>query len=117
MSMKAETFNELKSGFISPTGEFFQVESFEHISAAEKIYNDLHGTNLHALSLNDVEYLLCKEGWCVIHFMTFMEHGYMFNFYRHLTTEQKRVIRPVVEKSTERIIERSMIKLRQEFEY
>jgi len=48
--------------------------------------------------------------------VTFKEHGFLFNFKRHLTNEQIHVIRPVVEDNWDRIIKTNRWELQDEFE-
>ena len=113
--MKKEPFDELKTGWMSPGGDFYPCEYMEHIPAAYEIWDEMY-KNLFP----DITYLLEQKliefGWCEIQVINFMEHGFLFNFARHLTPEQKQVIKPVFEDNKHRLIKSSLSDLEGEFE-
>ena len=41
---------------------------------------------------------LKKKGWVEIHMLTYLQHKWLFDFYGHLTPEQKQVIKSAFEK-------------------
>lgn len=58
---------KLKTGWLSPTGEFIKCESYEHIGIAMKIaesYKDYHGMESADIFIN-------KKGWIGIHLSIF----------------------------------------------
>lgn len=110
-----EPFDKLKTGWMSPDGDFYPCEYMEHISAAyeiwDKMYKDLFPDITCLLDQKLIEF-----GWCEIQVITFMEHGFLFNFARHLTPEQKRVIKPVFEENKHFLIKSTLLDLEEEFE-
>ena len=113
--MKKEPFDELKTGWMSPDGRFYPCEYMEHISAAYEIFGEIYN-GLFPDTTYLLEQKLIESGWCEIQVITFMEHGFLFNFARHLTPEQKRVIKPVFEDNKHRLIKSSLSDLEEEFE-
>lgn len=59
---------------------------------------------------------LVKNGWVVIHRLTYIDFGYIFDINRHLTNEQKAVIKPVFENNREDILKYNREILELEFE-
>lgn len=108
-------FDKLKTGWMSPDGDFYPCEYMEHISVAyeiwDKMYKDLFPDITCLLDQKLIEF-----GWCEIQVITFMEHGFLFNFARHLTPEQKRVIKPVFEENKHFLIKSTLLDLEEEFE-
>ena len=98
--LKKAPFDRLETGYMSPSGEFYPVGYMEHLFAADEIYEYIHGGPAPI----DAEALLIKEGWLGVHKVTFIDHGYVFNFHRHLSPEQKRVVRPVFESERAKIL-------------
>lgn len=113
MYMQKHKFTELDTGWMAPNGDFFRTGYMEHLAAADEIWRSIYGQNV--FSPNDVDEQLVKLGWCEIHCLTFLEHGFLFHFERHLTEEQKQIIKPVFEKEKEKILKSSRLDLEEEF--
>ena len=101
--LKKELFNKLNTGWMSPNGDFYPAGYMEHLAVADEIWRMNYGD----FPPNDVDRQLVSFGWCGIHCVTFIDHGFLFSFNRHLTPEQKLVIKPVFEDNKQRIIESS----------
>ena len=110
--MKKEPFNELKTGWLSPYGDFYSTGYMEHLAVADEIWNQLY----NEMPPHDVDRRLVDLGWCEIHCMTYLEHGFLFNYNRHLTQEQKMTIKPIFENNKHWIIKSSLIDLEEELE-
>ena len=108
--LKKESFNELKTGWLSPGGDFYLTEYMEHLGVADEIWYELYGLPIP----NDSDRRLVNLGWCEIQCMTFMEHGFLFNFERHLTPEQKMIIKPIFEDNKQRVLKSSRMDLEEE---
>ena len=109
--LKKETFNELRTGWLSPDGDFYPTGYMEHLAVADEIWSSIYNNS----PPNDVDRRLVKLGWCDIKYLTFLEHGFLFNFERHLTPEQKSVIQPVFENNKPFVIDSSRMDLEEEF--
>ena len=110
--MKKEPFNELNTGWLSPNGNFYPTEYMEHLAVADEIWNRLY----NEMPPNDVDRRLVNLGWCEIHCVTYLEHGFLFNYNRHLTQEQKMIIKPIFENNKHRILKSSLMDLEEELE-
>ena len=110
--IKKEPFNRLETGWMSPDGDFYPAEYMEHIDVADKIWSEMYKTSA---PLN-VDQKLVEYGWVSIHCMTCLEHGFLFNFHKHLTVEQRAAIKPIFEENINRIIKSSRHELEDEFE-
>ena len=93
--------SELKSGWLSPTGEFFETELYEHIERANELAENLHAPDYdfktnRRISCDDK--LLCA-GWVYIGIGTFFEHEWRVGWKRSLTPEQKAFLKPYFEES------------------
>jgi hypothetical protein len=77
-------------GWMSPEGKFYQTGCMEHLSFAREAAKTFYGSILGADCLKD-------NGWLAIHPYGVFE-DYLFDWRGHLTEEQKRVIKPFVEK-------------------
>ena len=112
MAMPKKTvFDIITSGFMSPAGDFYEAGYMEHLYVADNIYKSIHGVSC----TGDGEEALMNEGWLVIHSMTFLDYGFLFNFNGHLTPEQIRVIKPLVENNWDRVIKSNRTELQLEF--
>lgn len=109
--MKKESFDELRTGWMSPDGDFYPTGYMEHLAVADEIWNELYNEE----APKDVDRRLVRLGWCEIHCMTFLEHGFLFNFERHLTPEQRFIIKPVFEDNKHRLIKSNLSDLEAEF--
>lgn len=87
--------SDSKMGWLSPTGEFYQCEMYEHNSMARELYK-AYGGNGYEYNADDK---LREKGWISITILTFIDHGYCIGFSLHLspTAEQLRFLRPYYE--------------------
>ena len=110
--MKKEPFTILESGYIAPNGDFYSCDYFEHLDAAEELLSTFYDYTTF-----DSEEELLKKGWISIHcLMSSFIPIYLFGFRSHLTPEQIRTIKPIVEDNWERILKSNQIELKDEFE-
>lgn len=110
-NLEKSIFNELKTGFMSPSGDFYEAGYMEHLHIADELYESIH--NSACVSYPEDE--LMKEGWLSIHVLTMFEKGYLFSFMGHLTSEQIKIIKPVVEDNWNQIIKTNRRELEIEF--
>ncbi len=105
-----QPFTQLGTGWLSTSRDWYPCEYMEHLALAGYLCEDKEVSDRYA------EEELLKTGWCEVQVMTFMEHGFLFNFERHLTPEQVRVIKPVAEADWDRILRSNQYDLMEEFE-
>lgn len=77
--------DELKTGWLSPTGEFIPCETYNHISIARNIFKK---------DIARPDEQLHNLGWVSISIATFLEHGFIINFSTSLTPEQIKFLKP-----------------------
>ena len=65
--------------------------------------------------MSDTDEEIIKDGWLSIHFLGFLDNGFLFKFKGHLTSEQIRVIKPIIEDNWGRVIKSNRLEL--EIEY
>lgn len=110
--MKKEPFTILESGYIAPNGDFYSCGYFEHLDTAKELLSTFYDYTTF-----DNEEELLKKGWVSIHcLMSSFIPIYLFAFRGHLTPEQIRVIKPIVENNWERILKSNQTELKEEFE-
>ena len=109
--MKKSIFSELKTGFISPNGDFYESGYMEHLYVADEIYQSIYGV----ACVSDPEEEIIKDGWLSIHFLGFLDNGFLFKFKGHLTSEQIRAIKPIIEDNWDRVIKSNRLELEMEF--
>ena len=105
--MNKQPFTELDTGWLALNGDFYPCDYMEHLATADELIGEW---------VAHPEETLLDMGWCEIHCVTFKDHGFLFNFKRHLTNEQIHTIRPVVEDNWNRIIKTNKWELQDEFE-
>ena len=110
--LRKEKFNILDTGWMAPNGDFFPAGYMEHLSVADEIWRTYYGET----SPNDVEQQLLKKQYVCIRCVTFLEHGFLFDFDKHLTQDQLLAIKPIVEENWRRLIKSSRHDLEDEFE-
>lgn len=110
-NLKKSIFNELKTGFMSPSGDFYETGYMEHLHVADELYGSIHDL----ACMSDPEEELMKEGWLSIHVLIMFENGFLFKFMGHLTSEQIKIIKPVVEDNWNQIIKSNRCELEIEF--
>ena len=92
---------ELKTGRLSPTGEFFSSSLYEHISIAHKLAESLHIQNYdfkRNRRISDDDMLL-NAGWVYIGIGVYFEHEWRIGWNYKLTPEQIKFLRPYFENS------------------
>lgn len=109
---------ELKQGWLSPTGEFVECNSYDHIAIARDLANNL---NLYQFSVKQnrplpEDTLLMNAGWVYIGISSFMCHEWRIGWYRKLTFEQVRFLRPYFEESDLPVNEFSVYRWKEEVE-
>lgn len=116
--MEKTFFKELQTGWIAPNGDFYLCDYFEHIAVGRELLQQLYKIDTRLLSYLDTEKELINRGWCEVQQM----HSdgmvkFLFNFEPdiHLTPEQIRAIKPVVEENESRIMRLSWWDLDEEF--
>ena len=109
-NLKKSIFNELKMGFMSPSGDFYETGYMEHLYIADELYKSIHDS----ACVSDPEKELMKEGWLSIHVLGILDR-FLFGFMGHLTSEQIRIIKPVVEENWDQIIRSNRWELEIEF--
>ena len=109
--LKKEEFKSLSTGWMSPDGDFFPADYTEHLFVADEIWKAYFGK----IPPNDVEQQLLKKQFVCIRIVAFMEHGFVFDFDRHLPQDQITAIKPAVENSWNRLVASSRHDLEDEF--
>lgn len=109
-NLKKSIFDELKTGFMSPSGDFYETGYMEHLHIADELYEIIH----NSACVSDPEEELMKEGWLSIHVLGILDR-FLFGFMGHLTSEQIRIIKPVVEENWDQIIRSNRWELEIEF--
>lgn len=110
-TLDKQVFTKLDTGWLAPNGDWYLCDYMEHLALADDLWH-----LMYSQWEPSCERMLLDMGWCEIHCVTYLEHGFLFNFKRHLTPEQIRVIRPVVENNWDRLIKSSKWDLKEEFE-
>ena len=91
---------EYRTGWISPTGEFVECDSYSHISTAREIAEKLHLGQQYdtkrARWLSDDEKLM-NAGWVYVGISSFMGREWRIGWRSRLTSEQVRFLRPYIE--------------------
>ena len=93
---------ELKTGWLSPTGEFFETGLYEHNHVAQKIAEEI--------KLSDYDFKrerrisadenLLRNGWCFIGIGVFFEHEWRIGWgSQALSPEQRIFLKPYFEDS------------------
>lgn len=98
--MKSKRIEKLESGFLSPTGEFFPCSYMAHITVADELLETLCPDKY----FDDPEEQLRKLGWVDVHMeITSRKYNVCWNYYGHMSSEQVRVLRPLIEDAPEKI--------------
>ena len=98
MNLKKCDFTELHEGFLSPSGDFYPCEFQEHMKTADAILEEMHPGHYTISPQEDLK----KQGWAIIH-RNMPYRKYLIFFERHLTSEQVRVLKPIVEAAPDEI--------------
>lgn len=107
--------HEFQTGWLSPTGELVACATYEHVSVARDLCEALHLSTMGRIP--DDEQLL-KHGWCQI--STVCEPGmgtaYSIFWYCHLSPEQCRCLKPIIEGEDVPVSKGTQMRLRYEFQ-
>lgn len=93
---------ELRQGWLSPTGEFYECSSFDHIVLAKDLAEKQSVPDIDARShriIPDDERLM-MAGWVYIGISSFRCHEWRIGWKRSITPEQIRFLRPYFEDGT-----------------
>lgn len=86
-------------GWLSPTGEFIKCNLMDHLFVAKEIADKLkypvYDSNKDRMIHDDDR--LYNHGWAHITRSLLGAHEYIINWTQHLTSEQKRYLRPIFE--------------------
>ena len=113
-TLDKQVFNKLDTGWLAPNGDWYPCDYMEHLAFADDLW--------YTMSQEwtpDVEQKLLEMGWLEIQRVMFLEHGFLFHWdyeHGHLTPEQVRVIKPVVEDNWDMILKSNRFELKMEFE-
>ena len=93
---------ELKTGWLSPTGEFFEAGLYEHYSLAQKLSDGLSMPSYdfkreRSISADDQ---LLNAGWAYVGIGVYFEHEWRIGWgMQPLTPEQRAFLKPYFEDS------------------
>ena len=90
--------DELKQGWLSPTGEFFQCSSFDHYATAKELAEKISAPSINKKNrqYSDDDRLLAA-GWAYIGIGSFLCHEWRIGWEQSLTPEQVQFLRPYFE--------------------
>ena len=92
---------ELKTGWLSPTGEFFQSGLYEHIDVARELADSLSLPSYDFKTnrrISDDDKLL-NAGWVYVGIGVYFEHEWRIGWNIKLSPEQIRFLRPYFEQN------------------
>lgn len=85
---------ELTTGWLSPTGEFFETELYGHIDKAREIARRIFPDFADKPRSYSYDSALQAAGWVGIYLSSFFCREWLFGFEGHLTPEQIRFLEP-----------------------
>lgn len=94
---------ELKQGWLSPTGEFFECHSYNHYETARELAETISALSIDSKMhrvISDDEWLLCA-GWVHIGISSFRCHEWRIGWKLRLSPEQICFLRPYFEDENE----------------
>lgn len=91
--------DDLRQGWLSPTGEFRECSSYDHVSTAREIAEILHLPDIDVKTGRQIsgDDALMKCGWAYVGISSFWRHEWRIGWDRNLTPEQVRFLRPYFE--------------------
>lgn len=98
--LNVKKFTTFETGWMDPYGRFYPCDYMGHLVLADEIYREVYHVEYPP---NDTEQILLRNNWCEIQVITYLEHGFLVNFYG-LTPEQISAIKPVYIRERERVI-------------
>lgn len=95
--------SKLQQGWLSPTGEFFKCNSYDHYETARELANNLNLPSIDEKLSRIIpeDDRLLNAGWVYIGIASFMCHEWRFGWNRKLTPEQIRFLCPYFENENE----------------
>lgn len=114
MMTNKQPFTELDTGWLAPNGDFYPCEYTEHLMLGDQLWKSIGQP-----WVPDVEQKLLKMGWLEVQLMRFDRPYYLFHWdykHGHLTPEQVRVIKPVIENNWNMVLKSNRWELQDEFE-
>ena len=88
----------LKQGWLSPTGEFYECASYDHLELAKELSRPIRVYDLN-IEYTEPDDLLLANGWVYIGISSFMCHEWRIGRWANLTPEQKLFLAPYFENS------------------
>lgn len=113
-TLDKQVFDKLDTGWLAPNGDWYPCEYTEHLILADELWKSMGQP-----WTPDVEQKLLEMGWLEIHRIMFLEYRFLFHWdyvHGHLTPEQVRIIKPVVEDNWSMILKSNRFELKEEFE-
>lgn len=89
-------YEELKTGWLSPGGDFFPCYSYDHEEEARKIVDKFGYPEIENSHADDN---LMSHGWAYVGISDFMCHEWRIGWEKFLTEPQKQFLRPYFEES------------------
>lgn len=83
--------NTLRTGWLSPTGEFFECLSYDHIMCAKELAEPLNLSDYDFITNRRIsaDDMLMNCGWVYIGISSFGSHEWRIGWKTHLTPEQR----------------------------
>lgn len=90
---------ELEQGWLSPTGEFFKCNSYDHIEKAKELAENLNLPDIDSKTgrIISADDQLLFAGWVYIGISVFLCHEWRVGWHRSLSQEQIQFLRPYFE--------------------
>ena len=89
-------YEELKTGWLSPNGELFECNCWEHDETARKLVGKFRYSEIEKRHADDN---LMSRGWVYIGISCFMCHEWRIGWKNFLTEPQKQFLKPYFEES------------------
>ena len=113
-TLDKQVFDKLDTGWLAPNGDWYPCEYMGHLGLADDLYVSMFG-QWHPCS----EQKLLEMGWVEVQLIRFDRPYFFFHqgdMYNHLTSEQIRTIKPIVEDNWDMILKSNRFELKMEFE-
>ena len=112
--LNKQVFNKLDTGWLAPNGDWYPCDYMEHLALADDLWK-----SMGQAWVPDVEQKLLEMDWVEVQLVRFDRPYYFFHWdyeHGHLTPEQVRVIKSVVENNWSMILKSNRFELKMEFE-
>ena len=103
----------MQTGWLAPNGDFYQCETFDHTSIAERIVNKLHLVSQRTYHADDV---LLDNGWAKITRSLLRVKEQHIVWDKFLTEYQKQFLRPYFEENDEIVSPISLMRWEREMD-